>query len=75
MLLGGIAAAFRSLDGHVRWSFCQWTPTGPMAARTAGVRDPRRIAGRCPDPRRPTASYSGCVAADASVVVSGSRAG
>jgi hypothetical protein len=41
----------RSLDGHVRWSLCRWTPTGPLAApRTAGARDPCRIAGRCPDP-------------------------
>jgi hypothetical protein len=32
----------RSLDGHVRWSVCRWTSTGPPAAlRTAGVRHTR----------------------------------
>jgi hypothetical protein len=64
----------RSLDGHVRWSLCRWTPTGPPAAlRIAGVRDPCRIAGRCPNPCRTTAICNGCAWADASAVVSGSR--
>jgi hypothetical protein len=45
---GPIAAAWaeplqpfcRSLDGHVRWWFCRWTPTGPQATLwTAGVRN------------------------------------
>jgi hypothetical protein len=66
----------RRFDGHGRWSFCRWTPTAPLAAlRTAGVRDPCRIAGRCPDPCRTTASCNGGAAADASAVVSGDRTG
>jgi hypothetical protein len=63
--LGGTAAAFcRSLDGHVRWSLCWWTPTGPMAApRTAIVRDPVLRGWSCPNPCRTTVICNGCVAA------------
>jgi hypothetical protein len=44
---------------HVRWSLCQWTPTGPRAALwTAGVRDPSASpvgvrTRRCHPPRPP----------------------
>jgi hypothetical protein len=39
--------------------------------RTAGVRDPCRIAGRCPNPRRTTAICNGWAAAEVSGSVSG----
>jgi hypothetical protein len=78
--LGGTAAALlpqprRSCPLVVLPVDTDWTPTGPLAAlRTAGVRDSCRIAGRCPNPCRTTAICNGCAGADASAVVSSSRA-
>jgi hypothetical protein len=57
----------RNLDGHVRWSGVPVDTDRPVAAlRTAGVCDPCRIAGRCPNPCHTMAIRNGGAAAEAS---------